>query len=206
MARKKTPAYVTEQKIFPTRLEQLMKTEPRTSHEELGNAIGVTRQAVGHYVRGQSSPSWEVLNSIADYFSVSTDYLLGRTDIKKADFGLAYIQKYTGLSEIAVDRLNYLHNHKEYSLAVEILNSLYLSTIDGDISSWETVVDYTRKAANAFNGQFPSPYKDEYINPHDLAHYFIRAAADTVTHELQKTITDLAKSENVRMKAEEDNG
>lgn len=30
----------------------------------------------------KSSPSGEVLQKIADYFDVSTDYLLGRTDIK----------------------------------------------------------------------------------------------------------------------------
>ncbi len=32
----------------------------------------------------KSSPSGEVLQKIADYFDVSTDYLLGRTDIKNS--------------------------------------------------------------------------------------------------------------------------
>lgn len=183
-----------------------LRAESNQTQQEVADALGVKRETVNQWESGTRQIKADAVMSLAEHFSVSADYILGLTNVQTTDPDTRQICAYTGLSEIAVERLHNLHNRKEYSLAVEILNSLYLRTIDGDISSWETVVDYTRKAANAFNGQFPSPYKDEYINPHDLMHFFIRAAADTVTHELQNTIRKFTATEAARMKAEEDNG
>lgn len=48
--------------------------------DSLGKILGITNQAVSRLEKGKSSPSVDVLFSIADYFNVSTDWLLGRTD------------------------------------------------------------------------------------------------------------------------------
>ena len=45
----------------------------------LGNLLGVTKQCVSNWENDNVLPSVEMLAKMADLFSVSTDYLLGRT-------------------------------------------------------------------------------------------------------------------------------
>ena len=64
-------------------LEKILK-ELRAQHsitqEQLAAAIGVERSSIGKYEGNQNViPSVDVLKAIADYFNVTTDYLLGRS-------------------------------------------------------------------------------------------------------------------------------
>lgn len=62
------------------RLKSLRKREGLTQ-EQLAAIIGVERSTVGKYEGNQGiTPSAEILRALADYFHVSTDYLLGRTN------------------------------------------------------------------------------------------------------------------------------
>ena len=63
-------------KAFPTVMRYLMQT---TTQAELAGYLSKTRQSITYYCDGSSSPDWETLVKIADYFNVTTDYLLGRT-------------------------------------------------------------------------------------------------------------------------------
>ena len=65
-------------KAFPTAMRKLMLQKDITQNE-LAEYLHKTRQAVSYYCDGSSSPDWETLVKISDYFHVSTDYLLGRT-------------------------------------------------------------------------------------------------------------------------------
>lgn len=62
------------------RLKQLRKDKNLTQ-TELGNKINVTKVSISGYESGNRSPDTDTLQRLADYFEVSTDYLLGRTDI-----------------------------------------------------------------------------------------------------------------------------
>ena len=66
--------------MFGERLKKLRKSANITQ-EQLASAIGVERSSVGKY-EGKSKvvPSDDIKTKIADYFNVSVDYLLGRTD------------------------------------------------------------------------------------------------------------------------------
>ena len=61
------------------RLRELRKNRSMTQ-EELGKIINVTKVSVSGYENGNRSPDTETLQKIADFFDVSTDYLLGRDD------------------------------------------------------------------------------------------------------------------------------
>lgn len=50
------------------------------SMASIGSELGVTDEAVRLLEKGKRSPSFEVLCSLADYFDVSLDYLVGRSD------------------------------------------------------------------------------------------------------------------------------
>ncbi len=67
---------------FGQRLRAL-RTRRELSQREMGQIIGVSKSSVNMYERDEREPSFRTLGVIADFFGVSTDYLLGRTD--KAD-------------------------------------------------------------------------------------------------------------------------
>jgi transcriptional regulator with XRE-family HTH domain len=66
-------------KVFPARLEWLREKKGHTQ-KELAQRIGIARTTYSGYANGAREPDLDTLNKIADYFEVSTDYLLGRTD------------------------------------------------------------------------------------------------------------------------------
>ncbi|MBD5100574.1 MAG: helix-turn-helix transcriptional regulator [Clostridiales bacterium] len=49
------------------------------SQVEFAKALGVTKQCVSNWENSYIQPSLDMLVKIADYFKVSTDFLLGRT-------------------------------------------------------------------------------------------------------------------------------
>lgn len=79
MARNKTSVEEKYNAPFPTALRALMEERGETQ-ENIAKAAEKTRQTVSQYVNGISEPSYETLVKIADYFNVSADYLLGRTE------------------------------------------------------------------------------------------------------------------------------
>lgn len=58
--------------------------EQRMAHnlkqEDVGNLLGVVKQAVGHWETGFRVTPVESLVFLADYYQVSLDYLVGRTE------------------------------------------------------------------------------------------------------------------------------
>ena len=66
---------------FKTRLRQL-RTERKLSQEELGKELHLGTSAISMYERGEREPDFEKLGMIADFFNVSIDYLLGKSDIQ----------------------------------------------------------------------------------------------------------------------------
>lgn len=56
-----------------------------STQQEAAEKIGVSRQNVGRWLSGETTPDIETLCKIANAYDVSTDYLLGRTKIKTTD-------------------------------------------------------------------------------------------------------------------------
>jgi len=65
--------------IFAERLSELRKGA-KLSLQTLGEHLAITNQAVSLLEKGKRAPSFEVLCALADYFDVSLDYLVGRSD------------------------------------------------------------------------------------------------------------------------------
>ena len=64
---------------FSQRLN-LLRSEKSISMASLGALLGITDEAIRLLEKSKRSPSFEVLCSLADYFDVSLDYLVGRSD------------------------------------------------------------------------------------------------------------------------------
>ncbi len=61
------------------RILKLLRTEKKMSQQELADALGISKSSINMYERGERQPNFEVLETIADFFNVDIDYLLGRT-------------------------------------------------------------------------------------------------------------------------------
>lgn len=67
-----------------------LRNSRKLSQKDLAQALKISQQTVASWECGRTEPSNEYLKSIADYFNVSADYLLGR---ESSDCSLSSPQK-----------------------------------------------------------------------------------------------------------------
>ena len=57
-----------------------MRNERKQSRKEVSEALGIAERSYQRYENAEREPTASVLVKMADYYGVTTDYLLGRTD------------------------------------------------------------------------------------------------------------------------------
>lgn len=67
---------------FASMLKQL-REQSRLSQKDVADYLGITRQAVASYELAKREPDYEILKKLADYFGVSVDYILGRSNCRE---------------------------------------------------------------------------------------------------------------------------
>lgn len=87
--------------MFGERLTYL-RTRSGMIQEEVAAAIGVARTTYAGYEQSGREPDYKTLLLLADYFKVSTDYILGRTDnpIQKEDLSSSEAEFVEGSLEL----------------------------------------------------------------------------------------------------------
>ena len=71
--------FMDYKKAFSGNLLQL-RAGHKLSLQALGDILGISNQAVSLLEKGKNVPSFNVLMALANYFDVSIDYLVGRTE------------------------------------------------------------------------------------------------------------------------------
>lgn len=64
---------------FPARLSLLRQGNHKTQ-KQLALELGLSEIAIQNYENCRRKPTFDVLIALADYFDVSLDYLVGRSD------------------------------------------------------------------------------------------------------------------------------
>lgn len=115
--------HVLDSSIIATRLRSL-REERKLSRNNLADGLlsecnqSLTVESIRKYESYQNTNNGDPpntvmsvknLHALADFYEVSTDYILGRTDIKSSDTSIRAIVEYTGLTEESV---LYLHQLK----------------------------------------------------------------------------------------------
>lgn len=77
---------------FNERLKRL-RQEANLSQAEFARLIGTSKSSINMYERGEREPGLESMETIADYFNVDLDYLMGRSDIPNRNEWLKSINK-----------------------------------------------------------------------------------------------------------------
>lgn len=67
--------------MLSDRLKKL-RNEKNLLQKEIAKKLKITTSAYGFYEQGKRTPDTETLNKIAEFYNVSIDYLLGRTNIR----------------------------------------------------------------------------------------------------------------------------
>lgn len=61
---------------------KILREESKLSQLDLANKLNMSQQAVSAYEKETREPDIETINKLADFFGVSIDYLLGKSDIR----------------------------------------------------------------------------------------------------------------------------
>ncbi len=62
-----------------------LREEKNMKQEDLARVLSISSSAVGMYERDEREPNDEITLKLAEYFGVSTDYLLGKSDIRNPE-------------------------------------------------------------------------------------------------------------------------
>lgn len=67
--------------MFGERL-RMLRTEKGLTMQQMAEMLGITTGAWAKYERNEAEPTFDNLVKIANFFNVSTDFLLGRTNVR----------------------------------------------------------------------------------------------------------------------------
>lgn len=114
--------------MIAKKLNQLLNIN-NLNQTDLANHLGLSSQGVGRWCRGETRPDYDYLIKIANFFGVSTDYLLGnekqaekikeelreKEALKKALINAGYMKENEDLSDKELERLmKFVSQNKEF--------------------------------------------------------------------------------------------
>ncbi|MFW6016106.1 MAG: helix-turn-helix domain-containing protein [bacterium] len=97
------------------RIKQL-RGENDLTQEELAKNIGLSRSTVAGYETNKRKPDSDTLNKIADFFNVSVDFLLGRSDQRYTNDNNSLISPNSDIFKL----LEKIQEHKELQNLIEL--------------------------------------------------------------------------------------
>lgn len=97
-----------------------LRLEKDLLQRELAAKIHVAANTLCQFESGKANPSYEVLLSLADFFEVSTDYLLGRED----DFGNVTVKSDSSAPSLSPDEARLLETFRK----LNVKNRIHVST------------------------------------------------------------------------------
>ena len=62
---------------------RILKDESKLSSKELSKQLNIAPSTLSYYLKDRE-PNYDILVQIADYFDVTTDWLIGRTDTRSS--------------------------------------------------------------------------------------------------------------------------
>lgn len=112
-----------------------LRTEMHKSLRDVASELNISYSSLSKYERGDQQPSYETLMKMADYFNVTTDYIIGYTDIRTKNIEDRAIAERTGLTLRSIDMLygfqrNARRKPNDAFDATPATASLYLATLN----------------------------------------------------------------------------
>ncbi len=102
------------------RLKQL-RNEYGILQKDLAEQLNLSQQTISLYESNKRQPDYDTLRTIAEFFNVSTDYILGITNIKEPMNIISDVSDEYELNE----KFKTYYSSKERIKALEILDKIY---------------------------------------------------------------------------------
>ncbi|MBQ8298263.1 MAG: helix-turn-helix transcriptional regulator [Clostridia bacterium] len=101
-----------------------LRSEKDISQEELGKLIGVTPQGMGLIENEKRKLDTKIASVLADFFNVSVDYLLGKTDVKDKGRTIDEVlnEAMIGMSKEEYDKLSETQKKQIRDFAIFVKN------------------------------------------------------------------------------------
>lgn len=146
--------------MFAIRLKELRQSKGMTQ-SQLASKLGMSSRTIASYEQGVNEPSIATIKKLSELFDVTSDYLIGLTNIKTTDLTVATISNYLGLTPNTIFHLHvYQENQckQEYSdelhRASALKQSQMLSTLnmffDPSCDLLDSITDYLNFSATHF--------------------------------------------------------
>lgn len=162
------------QNTFAERLTEL-REQTGKKRQEVADDLEISRASLEYYEKGKRKPDIEVLVNISNYYKVSTDFLLGLSDVPTTDKDLQFVCDYTGLDEKTVKALYFYKNNfieliggKNTNVVKEAIK-ISFSYLNGFISNFDFYnfyLDY--KERNCIINKYENEKKGKNQNPNHL--------------------------------------
>jgi len=150
------PTYSAEEYPFARNLKQLLE-ETGTTQPKLASYVGITKQAISLYVTGKSAPDIYTMRKIAEFFGVSSDWLIGLSSFRKTE-NQELAAADIGLSEAALVALREYPKEALATASLMIEHGYLLFKHMDEYLRVDDSTTYTIKAINKKNKEIPVGY------------------------------------------------
>lgn len=125
--------------MFAKRLRALRESRG-VSQEEIAGVLSVSASAIGMYEQGRREPDHDKLRALADYFGVSTDFLLGRDPIQaRLNIDPQHVDSMADVERLAEDAMECLNQalgegiitEEEAKLSLKLFRQSLLIMMEG---------------------------------------------------------------------------
>ena len=106
------------QKKLPVFAERFRELRGDMTQDKFADFVGISRPTVGFYENGDRLPDALVLKKIAEKCRVSSDWLIGLSDVKNTDMNIHSVSEITGLSSSSIEFLCITKRHKDACLKI----------------------------------------------------------------------------------------
>ena len=129
----------TASQEFGFRVMELRKKK-KITQQELADELGITRQSLGLYERGERAANVDLLRKAARFFEVTTDYLVGLSNVEAEDMGIADITDFVGINPMNIASLiqSTAYNITRNDPEIDIINLLLRYFYEMDLLNFLT--------------------------------------------------------------------
>ncbi len=164
-------------KIIGCRINTLL-AEKNLLQKDLAAKLGIKKNLISYFISGTRIPNAAQLIAIADFFKVSTDYLLGRTRAGTMNRDKAFVCDYLSLDEEAVEIfLTY--------------NSMPTAPMHGFY--WDYIIKYGSFTGDQYRRFVNRSYR-QFMRSRCLTEILTGCAAENALADMIKTLQDYVKS------------
>lgn len=148
-----------------------LRMQKGCNQTDVAKVLGITQQAYANYETEKRQPDNETLSKLADFFNVSVDYLLGRTDASSPDYAKygfrpVTLKKFPMLGEIACGQPIYANqNYETFVEASSEIQADFCLTAKGDCMINARIFDgdivFIRSQSDVDNGEIAAVIIDD---------------------------------------------